>query len=184
MRCPKYRLHKATGKAVVTFNGTDFYLGEHNSADSHLLYQDLCRQYLTSGGNTPVRAERPVVTVSQLGKLFQIHAAKIYADSPNEKQRFAKLADILDDMYGDTPANAFGPRALRDVRDHLVTIGNSREYINRQIRCIVRIFKWGVSEEWIEHKTFAKLETLETLRKGQTSAKRESQATARPHRTC
>ena len=30
-RLPSYRLHKASGQAVVTLNARDIYLGEHNS---------------------------------------------------------------------------------------------------------------------------------------------------------
>ena len=32
-KVPSYRLHKATGQAVVTLNGRDIYLGVHNSAE-------------------------------------------------------------------------------------------------------------------------------------------------------
>jgi len=33
-RTPKYRRHKATGQAVVTLSGRDFYLGQWQSAKS------------------------------------------------------------------------------------------------------------------------------------------------------
>jgi hypothetical protein len=38
-RLPKYRLHKASGQAVVTLNGVDHYLGNHGSEDSKKAYQ-------------------------------------------------------------------------------------------------------------------------------------------------
>ena len=38
---PTYRLHKPSGKAVVTLCGRDFYLGPWNSPDSRLEYDRL-----------------------------------------------------------------------------------------------------------------------------------------------
>jgi len=40
-RIPKYRLHKATGLAVVTLNGADHYLGRHGTAESREQYDRL-----------------------------------------------------------------------------------------------------------------------------------------------
>jgi hypothetical protein len=36
---PKYRLHKASGKAVVSIHGKDHYLGQHGTRDSHTKYK-------------------------------------------------------------------------------------------------------------------------------------------------
>lgn len=45
-RIPNYRKHKATGQAVVTINGKDFYLGRHGTAASKKAYDRLIAQYL------------------------------------------------------------------------------------------------------------------------------------------
>jgi hypothetical protein len=42
-RLPKYRKHKASGQAIVTLNGVDFYLGPHGSAASKHEYDRLIR---------------------------------------------------------------------------------------------------------------------------------------------
>lgn len=34
-RIPKYHLHKASGRAVVTLSGRDYYLGRHGSDRPH-----------------------------------------------------------------------------------------------------------------------------------------------------
>ena len=34
-RFPSYRLHKATGKAIVSIKGKMIYLGEYGSPESH-----------------------------------------------------------------------------------------------------------------------------------------------------
>ena len=40
LRIPKYRLHKASGQAVVTLSGRDVYLGKHGSEESHARYHE------------------------------------------------------------------------------------------------------------------------------------------------
>ena len=47
-KVPSYRLHKATGQAVVTLNGRDIYLGAHNSAET------LCMRGHSLHGNREV----------------------------------------------------------------------------------------------------------------------------------
>lgn len=37
-KIPSYRLHKASGQAVVTLNGTHIYLGKHESEASRRSY--------------------------------------------------------------------------------------------------------------------------------------------------
>ena len=39
-RIPKFRLHMASGQAVVTLSGRDVYLGKHGSEESHARYHD------------------------------------------------------------------------------------------------------------------------------------------------
>jgi hypothetical protein len=41
---PSYRLHKATGQAVVTIAGRDHYLGSHGSPESTATYQAMVRK--------------------------------------------------------------------------------------------------------------------------------------------
>jgi hypothetical protein len=48
-RPPKYRRHKATGQAIVTIAGRDFYLGKFNSAASKEQYRRLIAEYLLTG---------------------------------------------------------------------------------------------------------------------------------------
>ena len=42
---PSYRLHKATGQAVVTLAGRDFYLGKHSTAASRAEYHRLLAEF-------------------------------------------------------------------------------------------------------------------------------------------
>ena len=47
-RIPKYRLHRSSGRAVVTLDGQDRYLGTHGSPESKRAYQLLIAQWLSS----------------------------------------------------------------------------------------------------------------------------------------
>jgi hypothetical protein len=49
--------------------------------------------------------------------------------------------------YGPTLARDFGPLKLKAVRQDLVDRRLVRTQINKQIRRIVRIFRWAVAEE-------------------------------------
>ena len=51
---PKYRHHKISGRAVVPFIGTDFYLGRYNSSESRARYlAALLTGYQENGFQSP-----------------------------------------------------------------------------------------------------------------------------------
>jgi integrase len=56
MRLPSYRLHKASGQAIVTIRGKDHYLGKYESTESRSKYDDLMAGYKRTVAS--VRAKR------------------------------------------------------------------------------------------------------------------------------
>jgi hypothetical protein len=46
---PTYRKHRASGQAIVTLSGQDFYLGSHGTKTSHLEYDRLVAEWLARG---------------------------------------------------------------------------------------------------------------------------------------
>ena len=52
-RPPSYRLHKATGQAVVTIDARDHYLGRYDSAESRAEYDRLIAEWLANGRQLP-----------------------------------------------------------------------------------------------------------------------------------
>jgi len=46
---PTYRHHKPSGRAVVTLNGKDFYLGEWNSPASKAAYDKMIAEWISNG---------------------------------------------------------------------------------------------------------------------------------------
>src|SRR5262245_39806375 len=47
-KTPSYRLHKPTGRAVVTLGGRDFYLGRFRSPESRAEYDRLVAEWLAN----------------------------------------------------------------------------------------------------------------------------------------
>ena len=57
-RPPSYRLHKASGRAIVTIHGRDHYLGKYGSPESHQKYQQHVAQWAAA-------REQPTVCAGQ-----------------------------------------------------------------------------------------------------------------------
>ena len=88
-------------------------------------------------------------------------------------------------LYGETPADEFGPKRLKAVRQEIITKGRrrkrkhtgeplTRKYINYRIACIVRMFKWAVEEELVPVTVYQSLKAVAALRKGRTNEVLES----------
>ena len=63
---PKYRLHKATGQAVVTLDGRDNYLGKHGTAVSRAEYERLIAEWLLRRGTSPAQRSAADLTVDEV----------------------------------------------------------------------------------------------------------------------
>jgi integrase len=75
-------------------------------------------------------------------------------------------------LFGQTPANEFGPKRLAAVRQH--TIGTqklARTEINKRIDRLKRMFKWAASEELVSATVVHGLQTLAGLRYGRSEAR-------------
>jgi hypothetical protein len=78
---PDYRLHKPSGRAVVTLGGRDHYLGTHGSRESHALYDRLVSEWLAGGrsnGAATVSGDAPGITVVEVIAAFWRHAQTYY----------------------------------------------------------------------------------------------------------
>ena len=58
-RIPKYRLHKASGQALVAIDGKRIYLGKYGTAASREKYRRLVAEWLTETSPTPADANAP-----------------------------------------------------------------------------------------------------------------------------
>ena len=173
---PSYRLHKVSGKAIVTLSGRDFYLGEYGSDDSRAAYDRRIAEWLANGRRlVPEEVSKPApyfVTELVLGYLRFAHTYyRKDGKLTGSIERIAVAAKLLTQMYGRTLAGDFGPLKLRAVQQHLIEADKSRRYVNHVTEQIKRFFKWGVSMETIPASVFQALATVPGLRKGRCAAK-------------
>lgn len=68
--------------------------------------------------------------------------------------------------FGRVPVNEFRSRKLREFRDLLIDYGLSRTNVNEQVNNIRYVFRWGVTEEYVQPDTMTSLDCLPPLPKG------------------
>ena len=170
---PKYRKHRASGQAIVTLNGRDFYLGPHNTTASKREYDRLIAEWL-SNARQPLGVNDAEITVVELCARYLLHAKEYYQKNgrctgvvPGIK---CALRYVLE-WYGRAPAREFGPLALKALRERMIEQGHTRRYINDHVDRIKRVFGWGVSEELVPARVYEALKTVKGLRKGRTEAR-------------
>jgi integrase len=179
-KVPAYRLHKPTGQAVVRLDGRDFYLGKHGTEASQDRYRRLIAEWLTSGRQPPshsagqVAAQETDPSVNELILAYWRYAEQHYRSPDGTPTReLDNLADALRPLrrlYGQTPARAFGPLALRAVRDEMVRSGLCRTTVNARVNRARRLFKWGVGVELIPPSVYQALQAVPGLLRGRSKA--------------
>lgn len=191
-RIPSYRRHKSTGRAVVTINGQDIYLGKYGSIESHEKYGQLIAQFASKAAVQVQPATGPAAdrTLTEIVLAFMHHAAEYYVKDGKrtaEYDSFKCAVRPLVELYGETSVENFGPNSLRAVQHKMIGMkwirrdrNNkkkqidrtwSRRFINKSICRIRHIFKWAKSRELIKTKGIVEdLQTLEPLLEGRCDA--------------
>lgn len=150
---PAYRRHKATGQAVVTLSGRDFYMGRHGSKTSRQAYDRLVGEWLANGRRLPAdTADNPAITITELLAAYLQHARAYYRKGgrPTKEVSHVKNAiRIVKELYGRTPVHDFGPLKLKAVRQRLIDSGHNRTYVNDIVGRIKRMFKWSLENELV-----------------------------------
>ena len=104
---------------------------------------------------------------------FAAHAENHYRTpdgTTGEVREYKLVIRQLRTLYGIRPVAEFGPLALKAVRQRLVESGNCRGVVNQRTRRMVRIFKWGVSEELVPAPIHQALATVRALQANRTAA--------------
>jgi integrase len=170
LNAPSYRLHKPTGQAVVTLNGHDNYLGRFGSPDSRAQYDHLVAEWLSAGRQLPTTS----LSVNELLLAYLRFAKECYAPPSTELNHVKLSIRPLKALYGRAEAKAFGPLALKAVRDQMIAADLCRREINKRIGRIKRLFAWGVENEMIPPSVHHGLQAVKGLRAGRSRA-RESE---------
>lgn len=177
-RLPKYRHYKPKNLAVVRIDGKDHYLGRYDSPESHENYRRVLAEWLAKGRTDREVPEQQADTDSGLTINELILAYVKFVDGyyvkdgrPTVEPTNVRLVmRLLRQLYGRSPVSSFGPLALKAVRNEMIRAGDCRTEINRRVGRIVRMFKWGVSEELVHPFVYESLRTVSGLRKGRSGA--------------
>jgi integrase len=193
-RTPSLRRHKTHGLGVVTLNGHDHYLGPWPAglhtppAAVQAAYDRLIAEWLANGRQLlPMRpgATTAGPTVAELIVAYYHHAERHYrrpdGTPTSEVSEYRRAFVPLNHLYGDTPAQAFGPLALKAVRQLMVDGYRHPKYgpqeplargvVNQRIGRIRRAFKWGVEQEIVTPAVLQGLQAIRGLQRGRSTAR-------------
>jgi hypothetical protein len=162
-RPPKYAQFKQY--AVIYHQKKRIYLGLFGSEESKIAYA----RFIAESRANPIfylPKDEPNVTVKELAAAFLEFAKETY-DYSNYTHYKIVTIDFLLKLYGDIPVDDFKPGCLKTIRSEMI---QSKRYcrptINDHIGRLVRIFGWGVEEEYAQPNTVAALREVKALRKG------------------
>ena len=178
-RDPKYRLHKASGQALVQLAGQRFYLGKYGTPESLEAYHRAVLNFHATGA-LPEVAKATIeasggVRVEEVLSRYLTHAEKYYRD-PTGKQTpelhcVALALAPVRKLYEGTEAAKFGPLALQAVRQAMIEKRWSRKNINRAVSRVVRMFRWASQNELVPPALYHGLKSVEGLKAGRSDAK-------------
>jgi len=171
-KTPSYRLHRATGQALVELSGKRIYLGKHGTPESLQRYAREVAAWQANGRTTVVLAED--LTIAEPCDQFMAHATGYYVKSgeqTSETANFLAVVRLLMKLYGDVAVSQFGVLELRVIREEMIALGWARTSINRAVGRIRRIFRWGVGRAMVKADVVQALECVEPLKRGRCKAK-------------
>jgi len=172
-KVPQFRLHKASGQGFVELNGRRIYLGKHDLPETRENYRRTVTEWLANNRQAP--GASPHLPVSVLIARYWKDRQTYYVDALGHPT--GELAPLrasmrpLDELYGSTPADDFGPRALKAVRQRMIDIGWHRKTINGHVARIKALFRWAVENELVSGEVFHALQAVSGLRYGRSTAK-------------
>jgi integrase len=184
-RLPGYRLHKASGRAVVTLSSKDYYLGPHGSDTSKAEYDRLTAAWLAAGRKSLEPTEEP--TIAEMLVRYWRFAGEHYRKNGKPTHEIVNIRSAirpLRELFGRELVREFGPLKLKAIQARLVTghtdgegnfvDGLSRRTINARIGSLKRVFAWAVSEELAPPQLAHALATVRGLQRGRTEAREPS----------
>ena len=179
---PSYLPHKQSGRARAVWTDQTgirhqkLLPGPFDSSESRTAFARLQLEIETAPTGTVTDPDG--ITVNEVMLAYLAHADRYYVDGEgkptDEIVSITRSIKPVRELYGNTTAAHFGPRALAAVRQHMIGLGWCRSLINKRIDRIRRAMKWAASEELIPVATYEALRTLTGLRRGRTDA-RESE---------
>ncbi len=170
---PTLRHHRASGRAVVTLSGKDHYCGAWGTQEAQATYHRLVAEWLARGRKPG--PERGAYRVRDLAREYGAYCLTRYRKR-GKPTRFAEQSGTVMKnvaaLYGNIPAEEFGPIQLRAVRHQWVDPrpGSDKKPISQKTangytRMVQMAFQWAAAEEKVPAGLVVRLEAMETLKR-------------------
>jgi integrase len=127
---PAYRLHKASGQAVVSLSGRMHYLGPWDTPESHAEYDRLVNLWLANGrrGNpepeqSPAPPPEDELSMAGLMVAYLGHVDSYYVKNgrrTSEPDTIRQAMKFVRRLYRNLPAAKFSPKKLKRVRQAMI----------------------------------------------------------------
>ena len=146
-KLPSYRLHKATGQAVVVHKGKSHYLGKFGTPESHAAYDRVVAGILAERAanravapadekhlSAPAPASAPALLVSELVIKYWAFAKGYYLKNgkpTGELHPLKSALRLLRRHAGHLVASSFGPLALKELQAAM-----ARQPITRRVKVV------------------------------------------------
>ncbi len=104
---PKYRKHRASGQAVVSIEGRDFYLGLYRSKASRVEYDSIIGEWLAAGRQLPKHYSVNEITTSEVLARYWAFARDYYRKDGKPTPTLDGIKQALKPLrklYGPKPA--------------------------------------------------------------------------------
>jgi integrase len=101
------------------------------------------------------------------------HAKAYYGTSAaSDYHRIKTSLKVLAELYTDRDVASFGPQQFKAVRQRMVDERKwARSYVNKSMRLVLRMLKWGASEGMYPASVYDTLRLIPALKKGRTDAR-------------
>lgn len=169
---PKMTHHKASRQAVVRLAGKDHYLGPWGSTIARAEYDRLVAEWLANGRRPDADGG---TRVAEVLAAFWDHAQAYYrhpdGTPTNELRNYRDALRAVRRLYGHTPAEQFGPLALKAVRQEMMDDKLCRTTINRHVGRLKHVFKWAVENELVAPSLYHGLQAVSGLKMGRSEAR-------------
>ena len=142
---PSYRLHKASGQARVIIDGRHVYLGKFNSPESRQNYARVVAEMSLASPLPEQASLHPPIAlllISEVLVKYLEFAEVYYGANETSSKEFRAMIDAVapvNEMYGDSSANEFGPLKLKSIRQYMINQDLCRTEINKRIGRIKRV---------------------------------------------
>jgi integrase len=175
---PALRAHKPSGRAVVTLDGKDYYVGPIGSEQAASEYKRLIQVWWSNGRTMPRVAA--AATVGELVTRYRTEYERSHqkrGEPTSQVRRVAIITRELADLFGDLPVARFGSEEVRTLRSCWIdpvpgsvyrTKPVVRTTANAYLGVVVSMFRWGLRRKLVPPEVVVELESVGGLAPGES----------------